>query len=131
MVDIWRRLDWASAAQFCTSVADCNLIFVEEPTEYQSAESLGRLSATTHTRIAFGERLHSRRQFAEIIERQAVGLVQPSIVRVGGLTEAVKIGHAAETYSIGVAPHNPHGPVATAASVTLAAVLTNFVILES
>src|SRR5690606_35919461 len=31
MVDIWRRLDWASAAQFCAGVADCNLIFVEEP----------------------------------------------------------------------------------------------------
>ena len=67
----------------------------------------------------------------EIIEKQSVGLVQPSIIRVGGLTEAIKIGHAAETYSIGVAPHNPHGPIAIAASVTLAAVLSNFVILES
>jgi galactonate dehydratase len=131
MVDIWRRLDWASAAQFCVGIAGCNLIFVEEPTEYQSADALGRLSAATHARIAFGERFHSRRQFAEIIEKQAIGLVQPSIIRVGGLTEAIKIGHAAETYSIGVAPHNPHGPVAIAASVTLAAVLTNFVILES
>lgn len=131
MVDIWRRLDWASAAQFCAGIADCNLVFVEEPTEYQSAEALGRLSASTHARIAFGERFHSRRQFAEIIDKQAVGLVQPSIIRVGGLTEAIKIGHAAETYSIGVAPHNPHGPIAIAASITLAAVLTNFVILES
>jgi hypothetical protein len=103
MVDIWRRLDWASAAQFCAGIADCNLIFVEEPTEYQSADALGRLSAATHARIAFGERFHSRRQFAEIIEKQAVGLVQPSIIRVGGLTEAIKIGHAAETYSMGVA----------------------------
>ncbi|WNJ88092.1 enolase C-terminal domain-like protein [Bosea sp. 685] len=33
--------------------------------------------------------------------------------------------------SIGVTPHNPHGPIAITASVTLAAVLTNFVILES
>lgn len=131
MVDLWRRLDWTSAAQFCAGVTDCNLVFVEEPTEFQSAEALARLSSATRTRIALGERLHSRRQFAEIIERQAVGLVQPSIIRVGGLTEAVKIGHAAETYSIGIAPHNPHGPVAIAASVTLASLLTNFVILES
>lgn len=131
MVDVWRRLDWASAAQFCTGVAACGLLFVEEPTEYQSADALLRLSSTTHTRIAFGERLHSRQQFAEIIEKQAVGLVQPSIIRVGGLTEALKIGHAAGTYSIGVVPHNPHGPIAKAASITLAAVLPNFVILES
>ncbi len=131
MVDIWRRLDWASAAQFCTDVAGCDLVFVEEPTEFQSAEALQRLSSAMATRIAFGERLHSRRQFSEIIECQAVGLVQPSIIRVGGLTEALKIGHAAETRNIGVVPHNPHGPVAIAASVTLASLLTNFVILES
>jgi galactonate dehydratase len=57
--------------------------------------------------------------------------VQPSIIRVGGLTEALKIGHAAETYSMGVVPHNPHGPIAIAATVALASVLSNFVILES
>jgi len=131
MVDLWRRLDSASAAQFCVGVADCDLVFVEEPTEFQSAEALARLSSATGTRIAFGERLHSRRQFADIIERQAVGLVQPSIIRVGGLTEALKIANAAETYNIGVVPHNPHGPVAIAASVTLASLLSNFVILES
>jgi galactonate dehydratase len=131
MVDIWRRLDWASAAQFCMAVAGCNLLFVEEPTEYQSADALVRLSSATRTRIAYGERFHSRREFADIFHMQAVGLVQPSIIRVGGLTEAVKVGHAAETYSLGVAPHNPYGPVAIAAAVTLAAVLTNFVILES
>lgn len=131
MVDIWRRLDWASAAQFCDGIADCNLIFVEEPTEFQSAEALARLSTSTKARIAFGERLHSRLQFAEIIQKQAVGLVQPSILRVGGLTEALKIAHAAETYSMGVVPHNPHGPVAIAASVAFASVITNFVILET
>ncbi len=131
MVDVWRRLDWASAAQFCTGVEECNLLFIEEPTEYQSAEALARLSTTTHARIAIGERLHSRRQFSQIIEKQAVGLVQPSIIRVRGITEALKIGHAAETYSIGVVPHNPHGPIAKAASVTLASLLTNFVILET
>ncbi|MES2185788.1 MAG: mandelate racemase/muconate lactonizing enzyme family protein [Pseudomonadota bacterium] len=131
MVDIWRRLDWASAARFCAGVAECDLLFIEEPTEYQSAEAFARLGMASHARIAFGERFHSRRQFAEIIEKQAVGLVQPSIIRVGGLTEAVKIGHAAETYSIGVVPHNPHGPVAIAATVTLSSVLTNFVIQES
>ncbi|QHI97421.1 hypothetical protein GT347_05125 [Xylophilus rhododendri] len=131
MVDVWRRLDWASAARFCTGIADCNLLFVEEPTEYQSADAFARLGAASQARIAFGERFHSRKQFAEIIEKQAVGLVQPSIIRVGGLTEAVKIGHAAETYSMGVVPHNPHGPVAIAATVTLASVLTNFVIQES
>lgn len=131
MVDVWRHLDWAAAVQFCKGVTDFELLFVEEPTEYQSADAFARLSAATGARIAFGERLHSRRQFADIIEKQAVGLVQPSILRVGGLSEALRIGSTAETYSIGVAPHNPHGPVSTAATVALASLLPNFVVMET
>lgn len=36
----------------------------------------------------------------------------------------------AETYYIKVAPHNPYGPVSTAACVHLAAAIPNFLILE-
>jgi galactonate dehydratase len=42
-----------------------------------------------------------------------------------------RIAAAAETYYIRVAPHNPNGPVATAASIQLAAAMPNFDILES
>lgn len=131
MVDIWRRLDWSSAARFCRGIEPYNLMFVEEPTEYQSAEAYLRLAAATGARIAAGERFHSRRPFAELAQKQALGLMQPSIIRVGGMTEIRKIGNLAETYSIGIAFHNPHGPVATAAAIQIAAVLSNFVILET
>ena len=42
-----------------------------------------------------------------------------------------KIAAMAETYGIGVAPHNPVGTVGTAVAAQLAFALPNFVILES
>ncbi len=131
MVDVWRRLDLMSAAQFCHAIEEFNLLFVEEPVAAENPEILCELSRRTRVRLAAGERLIGRSDFLRIIERQAVGILQPSILRVGGLTEARKIASMAETYVIGVAPHNPYGPIACAAAIQLSATIPNFVSLET
>ena len=56
--------------------------------------------------------------------------MQPDICIAGGLTESKKIAALAEAFQIPVAPHNPMGPVATAASVHLCAAIPNLLILE-
>jgi len=48
----------------------------------------------------------------------------------GGLWEARKIAAMAETYYMGVAPHNPLGPVANAAALHFALSTPNFLIQE-
>ena len=58
-------------------------------------------------------------------------VVQPDICHAGGFTELRKIAAMAEAAYIKVAPHNPNGPVATVASVHLAAAIPNFLILET
>ncbi len=131
MVDLWRGLDWSSAARFCAGVEDCDLLFVEEPIDYVDPTVFARLADATGTRIAAGERLYSRREFAPYLHSGAFGVAQPSLIRVGGLTEARRIAQLADTWGIGVSPHNPYGPVATAAAVQLAATLPNFVMLET
>lgn len=131
MVDVWRRLDLISAVQFCHAVEEFNLLFVEEPVPAENPEIMCQLSRSTRVRLAAGERLISRSDFRPIIERQAVGILQPSILRVGGLTEARKIASMAEPYVIGVAPHNPYGPIACAAAIQLSAAIPNFVCLET
>ncbi|MER3486455.1 MAG: hypothetical protein C4345_11295 [Chloroflexota bacterium] len=65
-----------------------------------------------------------------LIENQLVDVIQPDVCHCGGIKELLKIAAMAETYNIVVAPHNPNGPVATAASVHAAACMPNFLILE-
>lgn len=130
MVDVWRRLDLTTAAQFCEAVEDCGLLFIEEPVDDENPAALKKLRHMARGRLSTGERLFSRMQFRDIVEDRTVDIVQPDVLRVGGITECRKIAAMAETYGIGVAPHNPMGQVATATSVQLSATLTNFVILE-
>ena len=51
-------------------------------------------------------------------------------MHAGGFTEIRKIAALADMYSIPVAPHNPGGPICTAAAMHLAASIPNFFILE-
>ena len=49
---------------------------------------------------------------------------------VGGLTEAMKVAGWCEAHYIDLMPHNPLGPICTAATVHLAAAVPNFAWLE-
>ena len=57
-------------------------------------------------------------------------MIQPDLCHCGGLWEAKKIAAMAETYYVGVAPHNPLGPVANAAALHFALSTPNFLIQE-
>ena len=80
--------------------------------------------------IATGERLVTRHQFREVFEKQAAHVIQPDLCHCGGLLEAKKIAAMAEAYYIGVAPHNPLGPIANAAALHFALSTPNFLIQE-
>ena len=54
----------------------------------------------------------------------------PDVKHCGGLLELTRIAAVAENDGVTVAPHNPSGPVSTAASVQVCAVLRNFRLLE-
>lgn len=57
-------------------------------------------------------------------------MIQPDLCHCGGLFEAKKIAAAAETYYMGVAPHNPLGPIANAVALHFALSTPNFLIQE-
>ncbi|MCW3475510.1 mandelate racemase/muconate lactonizing enzyme family protein [Limobrevibacterium gyesilva] len=131
MVDLSGVADAHTIVQFCEAIAGCDLLFVEEVAPPENPALLKTLSAKVSARLAAGERRYSRWDFKDLIETQAVGLVQPGVCRAGGITEMRKIAAMAEIYNIGVAPYNPVGPVGTAATVHVSASLPNFVIMET
>ena len=87
-------------------------------------------AAVPEVPCATGERLYTRWGFRELIESRAVHVVQPDICYAGGISELRRIAAHAETHYISIAPHNPNGPVATAANIQLAGATPNFLILE-
>jgi len=80
--------------------------------------------------LATGERLYSKWDFRSLLEQRLVDVIQPDICHAGGISECKKIAAMAEAYYVNVAPHNPQGPVATAAAAHLSMAIPNFHILE-
>ncbi len=57
-------------------------------------------------------------------------MLQPDITHCGGLSEARRIAAMAEAYRVALAPHNPQGPVSTAASIELGFATPSYIICE-
>jgi len=80
--------------------------------------------------FALGEEFSSKWAFLPYIERGLTNLARLDICNVGGFTEAMKVAGWCEAHYIDLMPHNPLGPVCTAAAIHLAAAVPNFAWLE-
>jgi galactonate dehydratase len=130
MVDFHGRQFPGNALEFCRVLAPFRPYFVEEPVPPENIDALVEVRRASPVPIATGERLVSRFAFRELFEKQACHIVQPDLCHCGGLWEAKKIAAMAEVYYMGVAPHNPLGPVANAAALHFALSTPNFLIQE-
>jgi galactonate dehydratase len=74
--------------------------------------------------------MYSRWDFKQVLESQAVDVIQPDLSHAGGITEVKKIASMAEAYDVALAPHCPLGPIALAACVQVDACTPNAVIQE-
>jgi galactonate dehydratase len=120
----------ALAVQCIEALAPYRPMFAEEPVQPGDAEAMRMVSDRTRVPIATGERLVDRRDFEELCTRRAVAIVQPDLCHCGGIWEGRKIAAMAETAMMGVAPHNPLGPIAGVAALHFDVATPNFVIQE-
>ena len=129
-IDFHHRLSVAEAALFCQRTEPLHLHFVEEPIRAESAEAYRQLRGMTRVPFAIGEEFSSKWAFAPFIEQGLLNYARLDVSNVGGLTEAKKVAGWCEAHYIDVMPHNPLGPVTTAATIHLAAAIPNFAQLE-
>ncbi|HVG47979.1 MAG TPA: enolase C-terminal domain-like protein, partial [Rubellimicrobium sp.] len=106
------------------------LDFLEEPIRDECPSSYESLRRMTDVPFAIGEEFSSKWQFLPYLERDILQFARIDVCNVGGLTEAMKVAAWAEAHYVDLMPHNPLGPVCTAASVHLAAAVPNFSWLE-
>jgi galactonate dehydratase len=130
MIDCHGRHSVANAIEFCRVLAPYKPYFIEEPVPPENVDALLEVRRSSPVPIATGERLVSRYEFRTLLEKQACAVIQPDLCHCGGLWEAKKIAAMADTYYMGVAPHNPLGPVANAAALHFALSTPNFLIQE-
>ena len=131
MIDFHGRLSPSVAAKSLEALRPFDLLFVEELIPPDNIAAYAQVAtAVPSVPSATGERLYTRWGFRELIEGRGVPIIQPDICYCGGISELRRIAAYAEPNYIKVAPHNPNGPVGSAAAIHTVAAMPNFLILE-
>ena len=105
MADAHGTFSVTEAKRFCRGVEDANLYWFEEPISPDNKAGTAAVRATTATPIAAGESEFTRFNVRELIERQAVDVIQPDCAIIGGITEARRVAALAEAHQLELAPH--------------------------
>jgi galactonate dehydratase len=131
MVDCHARPSPAMGLKFATALEPYGLYFLEEPCWPESVAGLAAINAAVATPIATGERVTNLADFRDLFNARACEVCQLDLTHCGGFTQARRIAALAEAHRIALAPHNPQGPVSTAASLEFGFSQPSYIICET
>ena len=131
MVDCHARPSPAMGLKFGKALEPYGLYFFEEPCWPESIDGLAMINAALVTPVATGERMTHLAAFRDLFAKRGCEVCQLDITHVGGFTEARRIAALAEAHRIALAPHNPQGPVSTAASLEFGFSQPSYIICET
>ncbi len=123
-------LTTSSAIRLAKRLEKYDPLWFEEPIPHGNRDEMTRVARSTSIPIATGERLATKYEFRELLEKQAAAILIIELGRVGGILEAKKIAGMAEAYYVQIAPHGWCGPIQGAANIQLATCTPNFLIQE-
>lgn len=101
---------------------DVNAMWVEEPV-FPPEDIRTQALLNSEFPLGAGENACTRHEFARMLEAGAVRFAQPSVIKVGGVTEFVAAAALAEAQGVAVMPHSPYFGPGYFATLHLGAVL--------
>jgi galactonate dehydratase len=130
MIDCHSFFDVALAERVARILEPQQLAWYEEPVAPTRLDETIEIRRRIRQPMAGGEILFGVAGFAPLTRGRAVNVIMPDVKHCGGLLELTHIAAMADADGVSVAPHNPSGPVSTAASIQVCAVIKNFRLLE-
>jgi L-alanine-DL-glutamate epimerase-like enolase superfamily enzyme len=99
--------------------------YIEEPVSAHNLHELAQVCEALPFPIIAGETEYQRWRMRELMEVGKVGILNPDVVKCGGLTEAKKIAALAQACSRPIKPHNTRPTFSTAAALHFMASISN------
>ncbi|MGC8663704.1 MAG: mandelate racemase/muconate lactonizing enzyme family protein [Thermoplasmata archaeon] len=130
MIEAHGRFNTRTALKIAKEIEKFDPFWFEEPVPEEDIISMSEVRKGSNIPIAAGERIISRNRFWELLSQRAVDIIQPDVCHMGGIKPLVEVGTMANLNYVTVAPHNPNGPIATAASLNALITMPNALILE-
>ena len=123
ILECHRSMDPMEAVAFAKGVEEYRPLFLEDPIPPDSPEAMADIAARTNIPVATGERFINIQEFETTFQKHAAKYVRPDVCALGGLTPSKKVAAMAEANYCKIVPHNPLGPVSTAACLQLDAAI--------
>jgi galactonate dehydratase len=130
LLDLHCHLNAAWAIRVAKQLEPVRLFWFEDPIPRSDVEGWVRVHRSIEQPVAGGETFFGLEPFWELFTRSAIDVAMPDVKHCGGIGALRHIAALAEPAHVQIAPHNPSGPVALAATAHAAVTMPNFTILE-
>lgn len=105
MVDANQLWDLDTATRAARALEELDVAWLEEPLRADDLPGHAELRRRTSVPVALGENLHTWYRFRDALDLGAADVVQPNVVRVGGVTPFLRIAELARERGVTLAPH--------------------------
>lgn len=105
MIDANQRWELEQAVEAAAALNPLGIAWLEEPLRADDLAGHVALRSRTGIPIALGENLHTEYRFRDFLDAGAVDIVQPNVVRVGGITPFLRIAELAYDRGASLYPH--------------------------
>lgn len=105
MLDANQRWDLPRALRAARALAQFSPAWLEEPLRADDTAGHVRLRREGPLRLAAGENVHTWYRFRDLLAAGALDVVQPNVIRVGGITPFLSVAHLARSAGVELAPH--------------------------
>jgi L-alanine-DL-glutamate epimerase-like enolase superfamily enzyme len=131
MMDVNCPWDFQTTIEMIDQLIPSELYWLEEPIwPPEDFSSLAKVKRYGKIKIAAGENNLSLKHFEQMIEANAVDFMQPSVTKIGGISEMLKIIALGKTFNVPVMPHSPYFGPGLLATLHLATCLTEKPLIE-
>ena len=110
MLDCWMSWDVPYTVAMAERLADYEPRWLEEPVQPDRIESYAAIRRQVSIPISGGEHEYTRWGLKQLMDAEAVDVLQPDIYWAGGITEMLKICALASVYDLPVIPHGHSTP---------------------
>jgi galactonate dehydratase len=125
------RFSVPTAIEVGRALAEFRPFWFEAPVMSTEVEATAEVARAIPVRVVAGERFYSKPDFARLLATGVVDVVQPELLRCGGVSGLTKVAALAEAHEAFVAPHNAQSPLCTVVNTHVGATLPNLLVQES
>jgi L-alanine-DL-glutamate epimerase-like enolase superfamily enzyme len=119
LVDVTNAYHPHTALRVARELEELKAWHLEEPIVDYDLAGYAQLAAAADIAIAAGENCYTRWQFRDLILIGQVDIIQPDVIKCGGISEFRKIAALAQTFNKPITVHNTQPTVGTVAHMHL------------